>query len=257
MTTLDPLFRLLVRALSAQQPPRIHQPIAINELLDSILPYRLVRRELGVDSAEDYETLLLRLCAGEGDFVQTDPATQAVLLAELQKPLADLALLRVYGDTHIVVRTDPLLTALDIRPEERYAPPGAPTAVQAEDEEAEPADEEVTPPVPAGLDEPDVKDEAWVPDPVFEANAGALVAKSSEPPEHSADPESPQESDKATGPVRCPFCGGLLPPRMMINFCPHCGMGQDVGTCRSCGADMDVGWRYCVSCGEDAQGGLS
>lgn len=249
MTTLDPLFRLLVRALSAQQPPRIHQPIAINELLDSILPYRLVRRELGVDSAEDYETLLLRLCAGEGDFVQADPATQAVLLAELDKPLADLALLRVYGDTHIVVRTDPLLTALDVRPEERYAPPGARTSPPPEaPEAAEVETDEASAPVADRLD--NGADDAWLPDPVFEANASVITPRAPDVPD-----APPAPADKTQ--VRCPFCGGLLPPRMMINFCPHCGMAQDVGTCRSCGADMDVGWRYCVSCGEDAQGGLS
>lgn len=245
MTPLDPLFRLLVRALADQQPPRIHQPIALNELMDSILPYRLVRRELGVDSSEDYEALLLRLCAGEGAFVQAEPATQAALSAELTKPLPDLALLRVYGKTHIVLRTDPLMAALDVPPEERYAPPverkSAPEAVvEAGSEEAK-----------EGPKEEREDAAAWVPDPVFEANAGAIVEMA---PERPAPPSEPR---KTPSQLRCPFCGGLLPPRMMINFCPHCGMGQDVGTCRTCGADMDVGWRYCVSCGEDAQGAPS
>jgi len=245
VTTLDPIFRLLVRALTAQQPPRIHQPIAINELMDAVLPYRLVRRELGVDTSEDYETLLLRLCAGEGDFVQADSAAQAALQAELAKPLPDLALLRVYGDTHIVVRTDPLMAVLDVRPKNRYAPPSEPTtapdAVQDIEEDIAQGEKEQTPKESA----------AWVPDPVFEANATALTESAPEPPAASSDP------DHTSAQVRCPFCGGILPPRMMINFCPHCGMGQDVGTCRTCGADMDVGWRYCVSCGEDTQGGPS
>lgn len=249
MTTLDPLFRLLVRLLSERQPARVHQPISINELMDSILPYRLVRRELSVDSAEDYETLILRLCAGEGDFVQAEPATQAALGAELKKPLADLALLRVYGDTHVVLRTDPLLTAMDDRPEERYAPPGARTSPPPEAPEAAETEPDTT-----AAPEPDTQeeeaDDAWLPDPVFEANASVVT------------PRAPDVSDVPTAAadktqVRCPFCGGLLPPRMAINFCPHCGMGQDVGTCRACGADMDVGWRYCVSCGEEAQGGMA
>ncbi len=237
MTTLDPLFRLLVRLLSERQPARVHQPISINELMDSILPYRLVRRELSVDSAEDYETLILRLCAGEGDFVQAEPATQAALAAELAKPLADLALLRVYGDTPVVLRTDPLLTAMDDRPEERYAPPGARTPPPPEAPEA------------AETETDDHPDDAWLPDPVFEANASVVTPRTPEVP------DQPAAADKTQ--VRCPFCGGLLPPRMAINFCPHCGMGQDVGTCRACGADMDVGWRYCVSCGEEAQGGMA
>jgi len=245
MTSLDPLFRLLVRALSEQSPPRLHQPIAINELLDAVLPYRLVRRELRVDSAEDYETLLLRLCAGEGDFVQADPAAQAALLAELKQPLPDLALLRVYGDTHVVLRTDPLMSAMEERPEKRYAPPGALDAGDGPNEAddvgdgAEEEEEEAA--------EPGAVDDAWVPDPVFEANATAVTP--TEPPAPGIPPATLDRSQ-----ARCPFCGGLVPPRMTINFCPHCGMGQDVGSCRACGADMDVGWRYCVVCGEDAQG---
>ena len=249
MPPLDPLFRLLVRTLAEQEPPRIHQPIAINELMDSLLPYRLVRRELGVDSAEDYETLLLRLCAGEGEFIQADPAAQAALLAELQKPIPDLAFLRVYGDTHLVLRTDPLRSAMEVHPEERYAPPG---------EAARPAEvtdvaigKELDEEAPVEPSEPPARvDDAWVPDPVFEANASAVTPVAADV---SAIP--PAALDRTQ--PRCPFCGGLLPPRMAINFCPHCGMGQDVGACRACGADMDVGWRYCVSCGEEAQGGVS
>ena len=253
MTTLEPLFRLLVRTLSERQPERVHQPMSINELMDSILPYRLVRRELAVDSAEDYETLILRLCAGEGDFVQAEPAAQAALAAELKKPLADLALLRVYGDTHVVLRTDPLLTAMDDRPEERYAPPGARTSPPPEAPEA--AETETDDAAAPAADEQDQQgdgpDDAWLPDPVFEANAsvGHAARTGCFGRCRRPRPTRPQ--------VRCPFCGGLLPPRMAINFCPHCGMGQDVGTCRACGADMDVGWRYCVSCGEEAQGGMA
>jgi hypothetical protein len=223
----------------------VYQPVAINELMDSLLTYRLVRRELGVDSAEDYETLLLRLCAGEGDFVQADPAAQAVLLAELRKPLPDLAFLRVYGDTHVVLRTEPLMHAMDVDPELRYAPPGEPARpAEGGDATGMAVDELVDEEAPAR------RDDAWVPDPVFEANASAVTPLA---PDMSTIPPAALDKTQA----RCPFCGGFLPPRMTINFCPHCGMGQDVGSCRVCGADMDVGWRYCVSCGEDAQGGMS
>ena len=254
VTTLDPLFRLLARVLSASKPPRLHEPISINELMDAILPYRLVRRELGVDTSEDYETLILRLCAGEGGFVQADAATQAVLQAEAAKPLPDLALLRVYGEIHVVLRTDPLLAARDDRPEQRYAPPGHQAPAPLEEPEAveDEADEEEVP----GVGEPETDTEdAWLPDPVFEANAAAVAERKPDLPTEAAPTARPSDPEKLQ--VRCPFCGGLLPARMIINFCPHCGMGQDVGTCRNCGADMDVGWRYCVSCGEEAQGGVA
>lgn len=254
MTTLESLFRLLARSLATHQPSRLHEPLSINELMDVILPYRLVRRELGVDTSEDYETLILRLCAGEGGFVQADTATQAALQAEIAKPLPDLTLLKVYGDTHLVLSTDPLIAVRDVRPEERYAPPGRQTLAPGEEPEAgeDEADEEEVP----GVGEPDADtDDAWLPDPVFEANASVIAERKADAPTDSNLPARPSDPEKAQ--VRCPFCGGLLPPRMMINFCPHCGMGQDVGTCHSCGADMDVGWRYCVSCGEEAKGGAA
>ena len=54
--------------------------------------------------------------------------------------------------------------------------------------------------------------------------------------------------------IRCAFCGGVLPTTRQVNFCPQCGMGQDVGKCGKCGADVDVGWRYCVTCGEELHG---
>jgi len=229
VTELEPLFRLLVQRLAAQSPARVHQPVAINELMDAVLPYRLVRRELGVDTAEDYEALLLQLCAGEGGFVQGEAAAQAALHAELARPLPDLTLLRVYGDTHVVLRIDPARSVMVEDPETRYAPPGTAAMRPAPPEkEAEPTPEpEVEPEAPSALPV----------DPVIR--------------EAIAETPAPAHDD-AGGRVRCPFCGGALPARVMINFCPHCGMGQDVGKCHACGADMDMGWRFCVACGEEA-----
>lgn len=222
---LPDLFRLIVRSLAAQDASRVHQPLSINELMDAVVPYRLARRELGVDTSEDYETLFLRLCAGEGDFLQAEPATRDAFGAELAKPLPDLTLLRVYGDTRVLLRTDPLREALAEDPVRRYAPP------EARVPEREPEPEPV-------VDEAVV--EAPEPEPLVEPHA---------------DEEFPAEADDAPHPARCPFCGGLLPRRLVVNFCPHCGMGQDIGTCRACGADMDVGWRFCVQCGEESRGG--
>jgi len=225
----------LVRSLGAHAPARLHQPLTINELMDAVVPYRLARRELGVDTSEDYEGLLLRLVSGEGGFLQAEPAAREAIEGELRKPLPDLGMLRVYGDTHVVLRTEPMAEALGApAPELRYAPP------ELQPPEPPPA-VDVAPPAPPAP-EPDADAE--------EPDAGAEDA----PFEEAADAAEEVASGASPGPYRCPFCGGLLPSRILINFCPHCGMGQDVGTCRACGADMDVGWRYCVHCGEEARG---
>jgi hypothetical protein len=186
---LEQFFRVLVQTLAGQNPARLHQPLAIGEV-SRVLPYREARRHLPLDSVEEYETLLIRLCAGEGGFAQADAATQQEFAAEVQRPLPDLGVIRRRAEAHLVLRTEPMAEALNGAPEERYAP-----------------------------------------------RDGAL------------------EFVVEHGPViRCAFCGGILPSTHQINFCPHCGMGQDVGKCGKCGADVDVGWRYCVTCGEELHG---
>jgi hypothetical protein len=58
------------------------------------------------------------------------------------------------------------------------------------------------------------------------------------------------EDEEAPG-RQCAYCGGMLPRNRKINFCPHCGQppsGEEL-KCPACGAEVDVGWGYCVSCG--------
>ena len=70
------------------------------------------------------KSTLLRLVAGEGGYLQAEPAAQEAFQSELRKPLPDLGQLRVYGDTHLVLRTEPMAAALGSPPPElRYAPP--------------------------------------------------------------------------------------------------------------------------------------
>ena len=66
MTDLERFFRQLVANLAASDPARLHHPIPLEDIQESIVPYRSNRRALHLDSSEDYEMVLLRLCAGEG-----------------------------------------------------------------------------------------------------------------------------------------------------------------------------------------------
>ena len=59
------------------------------------------------------------------------------------------------------------------------------------------------------------------------------------PPPSSDTPFELAEDEEAPG-RQCAYCGGMLPRNRKINFCPHCP---------ACGAEVDVGWGYCVSCG--------
>lgn len=52
---------------------------------------------------------------------------------------------------------------------------------------------------------------------------------------------------EAHGP--CLFCGGPLPDGRRITFCPHCGTNVTVKLCPACSAELEVGWKFCPTCG--------
>lgn len=49
---------------------------------------------------------------------------------------------------------------------------------------------------------------------------------------------------------RCRYCAGALPDDRELRFCPHCGQNLQVLNCPGCGAEIEAGWRFCVSCGK-------
>src|SRR5437588_31656 len=57
-------------------------------------------------------------------------------------------------------------------------------------------------------------------------------------------------AEQSESPRQCPYCGETLPGSRKVNFCPQCGQPPSGELrCPACGGEMDVGWRYCVSCG--------
>ena len=217
MTDLERFFRRLVANLAASDPARLHHPIPLEDVQDSIVPYRTNRRALHLESSEDYELVLLRLCAGEGNLVRTEPEeARARFAEELQSPNPDLAVLRAVEHVVVSLRSEPLAQALDPDPEPdpdlAFAPPSllAPPA----------------PPIP-GLDMPlvDVR--------------GPLDSLEQEP---IAD-------ESAEGAPHCLYCGDRLPADRPVRFCPHCGQRQAPPECPQCHSEVEPGWRHCVSCG--------
>ena len=60
--------------LAATDPGKLRSPLQLGEVRDTILPYRTHRRALQLESSEDYELVLIRLCAGQGGYAQTKPS---------------------------------------------------------------------------------------------------------------------------------------------------------------------------------------
>jgi len=50
----------------------------------------------------------------------------------------------------------------------------------------------------------------------------------------------------------CRYCGGALPEGLNITYCPHCGQNLTVQSCPACGTELDVGWKFCTTCGRAA-----
>jgi predicted RNA-binding Zn-ribbon protein involved in translation (DUF1610 family) len=124
VTDLERFFRRLVGNLASTDPARLHRPIPLDDVRQTIVPYRANRRALGLESSEDYELVLLRLCAGEGGFVRTEPEeARARFAEELRGNNPDLEVLGAAEDELLTLRSEPLARALGPDPEVSYAPP--------------------------------------------------------------------------------------------------------------------------------------
>lgn len=220
MSDLERFFRQLVANLAASDPRRLHQPLQLAEIQRHILPYRANRRALGLESSEDYEVLLLRLCSGEGAFASIEPPElQAKLQGEVAGTNPDLGLLGVHGDAHVRLAAAHVARALARDPDASYAPPAAPP----------PAARQET------LDEASRHTDAESPLPEDPLSLDSAAATPSSP-----EPDATE---------MCLYCGGALPVGRQVNFCPHCGQSQRPLQCPSCHAEVEYGWRHCVSCG--------
>jgi hypothetical protein len=210
VTDLERFFRRLVGNLAGTDPARLHRPLPLADVEHDILPYRANRRALEIDSSEDYEMTLLRLCAGEGGFVRTEPEEARTSFAEeLRSPNPDLGVLRLYENAVLTLRAEPLARALGPNRDrdQAYAPPS---------DVGNPADTRL-------LDIPGLE---------------ALTVEADEPIEPTEHP-SPH----------CLYCGGALPARRTVNFCPHCGQSQTILICTHCQGELEPGWKHCVNCG--------
>lgn len=243
MTDVERFFRRLVANLASSDPARLHHPIPLEDVYQSIIPYRSNRRALHLETSEDYEMVLLRLCAGEGELVRTEPEDARVEFAEeVKSPNPDLEVLRRLEHVVITLRSGPLARALDPEPEldlpyltpAAALPPPIPGLDLPQPEVVEPIDESET-----------LLDDDPLPD-----DSETLL--DDQLPDEPAEPLL--EDDRlADEPVQlaphCLYCGDRLPADRPVRFCPHCGQRQAPTECPQCHGEVEPGWRHCVNCG--------
>ena len=228
MTEVEKFFRRLVSTLAASNPARLQGPLLLDDITGSILPYRTHRRALELDTVEDYEAVLLRLCAGEGDLVRTEPEdARKRFVAESRSNNPDLTALYAFENVYLSFRPEPLLWALAPDPRADYAPPA--------------------PPLEASLPEPEPPGPE-VEEPVLVLGAAQLEMP---PRPEESDPALADEMVEAAeppGPAAC-TAADHSPPTAPVNFCPHCGQSQTQILCPECRSEVEPGWRHCVNCG--------
>jgi double zinc ribbon protein len=124
MTDLERLFHQLVSNLAATDPARLHRPLPLTDIRETIVPYRANRRALRLESSEDYELVLMRLCAGEGGFARTEPEeTRAEFAAEAGSPNPDLTVVLRHENAVLILEPEPLARALAPSTDLAFAPP--------------------------------------------------------------------------------------------------------------------------------------
>jgi hypothetical protein len=241
MDDVERLYRHLVRTIRANFAPFLTQPFEVGELYQTILPYRLHRRELGLETNQDYELAMLELLSGARGFLVVDDKMRDVLTAERGTPAPDPTIVREFAAAHVALAPEAL---------HRLEQEGRSTGSQPLVSPAAPATPSMTP---------------------FRASVAASAATAAQGapvrpslPGAGIPPAGPPAGDagssrRSARPITiaptgesCPFCKGELPAGRQISFCPHCGQDLTVVHCPACGSELERGWKFCVTCGRTA-----
>src|SRR5215813_9884489 len=126
MDKIDRMYRHLVRTVRAKFPQYLTQPFDVAELHQNILPYRHHRRELGIETNEDYEIVLTELLSGSRDYLIVDDRMRDALRAELASANPDPSAFKKFA-TASVALSPSAVRSLSIGPDEEFSRTTAPS----------------------------------------------------------------------------------------------------------------------------------
>jgi len=252
MDDVDRMYRHLVRTIRATAPQLLTQPFQVADLYATILPYRLHRRDLGLETNQDYEMAMLELLSGGRGYLVVENRMRDVLGESLKSPNPDPQLIREFASSRVALAPE-ALKQLDpdaAAASSAAAAPTAPTGIPV-------AEVVTTGPRRAGAAP------STAPASVPAASAPAATSPAAERGGASSAPRGgTSASAPATGTRRasrpftvsptgenCPHCKGELPAGREINFCPYCGQDLTIRHCPACGSELEHDWKFCVTCG--------
>jgi hypothetical protein len=270
MDELDRIYEQLAASIRARFPQFMTQPFEIGEIYQHIIPYQVTRREGLTETNSEYESVLMRLIAGERGYLIAEDDVRAALQRELSSPNPDDSAFRVFANRTVSLarvtsepRAATFVADVAAQPVAAVASSGAaaghraPTPpraeVRAELVRADASAATQTAPLPAVP--PRASNTVSLPAPARPASPRAAsprpVAAATAPPLRPASmPLPPARSLTATETGgSCRYCSGSLPTGRRITFCPHCGQDLTVQQCAACGTELDIGWKFCTTCG--------
>lgn len=222
MDDVERMYRHLVHTIRASFPQYLSQPFEVGELYQSVLPYRLHRRELGLETNQDYELALMELLSGAGGYLVVDDKMRDVLAAERLAASPNTARIRDFAQAHVALAPEALYP-LEAAAATRTSGSGVTIPRMATAR---------TPAAPAAVPQ------------ASEPRASAAATDAMRRP---AQPVTVAAAGDA-----CAHCKGPLPAGRQISFCPHCGQDLTLVHCPACGSELERGWKFCVICGRAA-----
>jgi hypothetical protein len=138
MDDLDRLFQRLVHNIRFRSPEYLTVPFTVQDLYETLVPYRHHRRELGIETNEDYETAVARLLSGERGYVRSDPELQDKLKKELASVNPDPGIFRDAAGTRVSIEQS-ALGNLGVGAAEQPKQPAAPSSPDAPQPPAQPS----------------------------------------------------------------------------------------------------------------------
>jgi Double zinc ribbon len=242
MDDLDRMFRRLVQNIRNGYPEYLAHPFEVSELYQHLIPYRHNRRELAIETNQDYEVALCRLLSGERGYLVVDDAMRDTIRRELSAPNPNTAIFREFAAARVSLAPDAQrrYEELGDEAEGQMRPADTATVASAAAPRISVASTTLSPePTPRSASSP-------------AAPSGAPFAGAAPASEGGAAPaRAPSLSGRPLGgeAAECRYCGGALPTDRRPHFCPHCGQNLMVQRCPACGTELELGWKFCITCG--------
>jgi double zinc ribbon protein len=113
---LDRMFQVLVRNLRANHPTQLNTAFTVADLYQQILPYRHFRRELGLETNQEYELILMELLTGARGYLDVDERMRDQLGKELHATSPEPSRVREFAEAQVSVNSTALKSVPDARP---------------------------------------------------------------------------------------------------------------------------------------------